>query len=204
MPTSGPASVRVSCMNLKCSYIWLPHCSRRLFQRCIGSCITTYGLASRASAKQKTSILENNTQISAGMRAVSSSPVNEMLPTITIVTPSFNQGDFIEQTIRSVLSQNYPRLQYIIIDGGSTDCSRDVIGRYSTRLDYWVSEKDGGQPDALRKGFSRATGDLLGWLNSDDILYPGALALIGEAYESNPGHLIAGDVEAFVEGQQHK
>jgi glycosyltransferase involved in cell wall biosynthesis len=127
-----------------------------------------------------------------------------MLPIITIITPSYNQGDFLEETIRSVLFQNYPRLQYIIIDGGSTDCSRDVIGRYSNKLDYWVSEKDKGQSDALKKGFSRATGDSLGWLNSDDILYPGALQLIGGAYERNPGHLIAGNVAVFVEGKPHK
>jgi glycosyltransferase involved in cell wall biosynthesis len=127
-----------------------------------------------------------------------------MLPTITVVTPSYNQGDFIEQTISSVLSQNYPRLQYIVIDGGSTDCSRAVISRYSDKIDYWISEKDGGQSDALRKGFSLATGELLGWLNSDDILYPGALQLIGEAYESNSRHLIAGNVAVFTEGKSRK
>jgi glycosyltransferase involved in cell wall biosynthesis len=127
-----------------------------------------------------------------------------MLPNITIVTPSYNQGDFVEQTILSVLSQNYPRLQYIVIDGGSTDCSRDIIRRYSNKLDYWISQKDQGQSDALRKGFSRARGELLGWVNSDDILYPGALRRIGEAYEGNQGHIIAGDVEVFVEGKPHK
>jgi glycosyltransferase involved in cell wall biosynthesis len=127
-----------------------------------------------------------------------------MLPTITIVTPSYNQGNFIEETICSVLSQNYARLQYIVIDGGSTDCSPDVINRYSGRLDYWISEKDRGQSDALRKGFSRATGDLLGWLNSDDILYPGALQQLGEAYERNPGCIIAGNVTVFTEGRRHQ
>src|ERR1700694_6041896 len=71
----------------------------------------------------------------------------QMLPTITIITPSYNQGDFLEEAICSVLSQNYARLQYMIIDGGSTDCSRDVIGRYSSKLDYWISEKDRGQSD---------------------------------------------------------
>lgn len=127
-----------------------------------------------------------------------------MLPEITIVTPSYNQGDFVGQTILSVLSQNYPRLQYIVIDGGSTDCSCDVIGRYSSKLDYWVSEKDRGQPDALRKGFSRARGELLGWLNSDDILYPGALRRVGEAYEASPGSIIAGNVAVFSEVKRQR
>lgn len=127
-----------------------------------------------------------------------------MLPAISIVTPSYNQGDFLEEAICSVLSQNYPRLQYMVIDGGSTDCSRDVISRYSSKLDYWISEKDRRQSDALRKGFSRATGDLLGWLNSDDILYPGALRRVGEAYEASAACIIAGNVVVFSEGKPQK
>lgn len=127
-----------------------------------------------------------------------------MLPSITIVTPSYNQGDFLEQTILSVLSQDYPRLQYIVIDGGSTDSSLDIIGHYASRLGYWISEKDRGQSDALRKGFGLAAGDLLGWVNSDDILSPGALRRVGEEYEGNPGHIVAGNVEVFVEGRPHK
>ena len=107
-----------------------------------------------------------------------------MLPSITIITPSYNQGKFLEEAICSVLSQNYARLQYMIIDGRSTDCSRDVIGRYANKLDYWISEKDHGQSEALGKGFCRATGDLLGWLNADDILYPGALRRVGESIRS--------------------
>jgi glycosyltransferase involved in cell wall biosynthesis len=127
-----------------------------------------------------------------------------MLPSITIVTPSYNQGHFIEEAISTVLSQNYARLQYMVIDGGSTDCSLEVISRYAGKLDYWISEKDRGQSDALRKGFARATGDLLGWLNSDDILYPGALQQLGEAYERNPGCIIAGNVAVFTEGRRHQ
>jgi len=92
----------------------------------------------------------------------------------------------------------------MVIDGGSKDCSLDVIDRYCVKLDYWISEKDGGQSDALRKGFSRATGDLLGWLNSDDILCAGALLKIGEAYEASPGSIIAGNVEVFTENQPHR
>lgn len=127
-----------------------------------------------------------------------------MLPTITIVTPSYNQGQFLEEAISSILAQNYPRLQYLVIDGGSMDGSREVMERYASRLDYAVSEKDGGQSDALKRGFARATGELLGWVNSDDVLLPGALQVIGEAFERNPGCLIAGDVSVFTEGRREE
>lgn len=123
-----------------------------------------------------------------------------MLPSITIVTPSYNQGMFLEETIRSVLSQEYPRLQYMVIDGGSTDDSCDIIRRYAERLDYWTSERDTGQSNALNKGFSRATGQLLGWINSDDFLAPGALHLIGKVFERNADHIVAGDVAVFNNG----
>src|SRR5215213_8022018 len=91
------------------------------------------------------------------------------LPLITVVTPSYHQGAFLEETIRSVLSQDYPRLEYIIIDGGSTDNSVEIIQKYSDQLAYWVSEKDEGQTDALIKGFDRASGEILCWLCSDDL-----------------------------------
>jgi GT2 family glycosyltransferase len=103
-------------------------------------------------------------------------------PTITVVTPSFNQGRYLETTIQSVLSQDYPRLQYIIVDGNSTDESTEIIQRYSDRLDWWVSEPDNGQSHALSKGFARASGEILGWLNSDDVYMPDALRLVGEAF----------------------
>lgn len=96
-------------------------------------------------------------------------------PRITIVTPSYNQGSFLEETIRSVLLQRYPNLQYLIIDGGSSDDSVSVIERYAHLIDYWVSEKDNGQTQAINKGFARADGAILSWLNSDDVLLPGAL-----------------------------
>lgn len=107
-------------------------------------------------------------------------------PKITIVTPSYNQGQFIEETIRSVLLQNYPNLEYIIIDGGSTDQTVDILRKYDSWITYWVSEPDKGQTHAINKGFKRAKGEIINWLNSDDLLYPGALYKIGRYFAQNP------------------
>lgn len=107
-------------------------------------------------------------------------------PRITIVTPSFNQGAFLERTIRSVLDQEYPNLEYIVMDGGSTDQSAEIIRRYEDKLAYWVSRPDGGQTAALIEGFRRSTGDIQGWLCSDDLLEPGSLTEVANFFENNP------------------
>lgn len=99
-------------------------------------------------------------------------------PKISIVTPSFNQVQFIETTIESVLSQNYPNLEYIIIDGGSTDGSVEIIKKYQDRLHYWCSEPDAGQYDAINKGFQHSTGEIMAWLNSDDLHFPWTLKTV--------------------------
>src|ERR1700690_1849136 len=105
---------------------------------------------------------------------------------VSIVTPSFNQSSYLEQTIRSVLEQDYPDIEYILIDGASSDESADIIKKYSPRLAYWISEKDSGQADAINKGMRRAKGEIVAWLNSDDYYLPGAINSAVAAFESNP------------------
>jgi glycosyltransferase involved in cell wall biosynthesis len=108
------------------------------------------------------------------------------IPKISIVTPSYNQGEYLEKTILSVLEQGYPNLEYIIIDGKSSDNSVDIIKKYEKYLTYWVSEEDRGQSQAINKGFRHATGDLLAWLNSDDYYSSDTLKIVSEAAMSAP------------------
>mgnify|MGYP000897556620 FL=1 len=110
----------------------------------------------------------------------------EALPKVSIVTPSFNHARFLEQTMRSVLEQDYPNIEYIVIDGGSQDGSRDLIEAYAPQLAYWQSQPDGGQTDAINQGFARATGEILAWLNSDDYLLPGAVSRAVAALQAEP------------------
>jgi len=115
-------------------------------------------------------------------------------PKISIVTPSYNQAEFLERTIFSVLNQNYPNLEYIIIDGGSTDGSVEIIKKYEKYLAFWVSEPDNGQADAINKGFLKATGEIVGWLNSDDF-YVGrdVVSRVVQATEHSPASIFYGD-----------
>ena len=108
------------------------------------------------------------------------------LPKVSIVTPSFNQASFLEQTLRSVLEQDYPNLEYIVIDGGSSDGSLEIIHKYADRLAYWQSQPDQGQTDAINQGFARASGEILAWLNSDDLLLPGAVSAAVRALQAHP------------------
>ncbi len=114
---------------------------------------------------------------------------------ISIITPSFNQADYLDETIRSVLDQNYPDLEYLIADGASTDGSVSIIKEHSERLTWWVSEMDAGQADAINKGFSRATGEIIAWLNSDDVYLPDTLGKVAALFEQNTDvGIIYGDV----------
>lgn len=126
---------------------------------------------------------------------------NKILPKISIVTPSFNQGQFIEETILSVIGQGYPNLEFIIIDGGSTDNTVEIIKKYEKNIDYWISEKDNGQSHAINKGFARATGDIFAWLNSDDMYMPGALAYIAQRVRTQSMGIYFGDCLHFKESE---
>lgn len=114
-------------------------------------------------------------------------------PALTIVCPSFNQGRYLEETLRSVVLQNYPALEFIVIDGGSTDGSADLLQRYAPWLAHWESQPDRGQAHAINKGCARASGEFLGWINSDDYYLPGALVAVGRAARAAPRALLFGD-----------
>jgi glycosyltransferase involved in cell wall biosynthesis len=120
--------------------------------------------------------------------------LSDAKPLVSIVTPSLNQAPFLEDAMRSVLEQDYPRIEYLVVDGGSTDGSVDIIRRHAARLAWWVSEKDDGQTDAINKGFSRARGEIFGWLNSDDTYAAGAISRAVQALAACPEcGLIYGD-----------
>jgi glycosyltransferase involved in cell wall biosynthesis len=126
-----------------------------------------------------------------------------MTPTVSIITPSYNQARYLEETIRSVLGQTYPTLEYFVMDGDSTDDSVEIIRRYGNQLAGWVSEKDKGQADAINKGFRRATGEIIAWLNSDDVYQPGAIQKAVETFQKYPeAGLVYGNVLSIDENSQ--
>ena len=126
-----------------------------------------------------------------------------MKPLVSIITPSYNQAQYLEDTIQSVLQQDYPNLEYIIVDGGSTDGSPEVIERYQDKFAWWVSEKDMGQTDAINKGFKKANGEIIAWLNSDDLYLPGAISSAVDLFQKYPNSgVIYGDaVSADADGR---
>ena len=125
-------------------------------------------------------------------------------PLVSIITPSYNQGRYIEETLQSVLKQDYPRIEYLVIDGGSTDNSVEVINKYRDRLAFFVSEKDKGQSDAINKGFKKATGEIIAWLNSDDVYTEHAVARAVDVLQNNPdcgfvyGNVLSMDMQSEV------
>src|SRR6185369_7608624 len=129
---------------------------------------------------------------------------------VSIVTPSYNQAPFLEQTIRSVLEQDYPRIEYLVVDGDSNDGSVEIIKKYALSrggvtppISGWVSEKDKGQGDAINKGFSRAKGEIIAWINSDDYYLPGAISSVVKIFEQNPDvALVYGDMLAVDQNSQ--
>ncbi len=119
--------------------------------------------------------------------------MNDSYPKISIVTVNYNKGQFIEETILSVINQNYPNLEYIIIDGASTDNSVEIIKKYENKLAYFISEPDKGMTDALIKGFNKASGDILAWINSDDKYCSNTFNIVAQLYQQKPFDLLYGD-----------
>jgi hypothetical protein len=141
------------------------------------------------------------------VRHATTQPATGSLPTISIVTPNLDGGEFLEQTLRSVLDQRYLHLEYIVQDGGSTDGSLEVLGRYAARLDHLACERDRGRTHAVNLGFEKSRGEIMAWLSSDDILLPGALDLVGRYFAGHPevevvyGHRILIDEQGLEIGR---
>lgn len=129
--------------------------------------------------------------------------IEPQLPIISIITPSYNQAQFLERTILSIVHQDYSNIQYLVVDGGSTDGSVEIIKKYKHQIDWWISEKDQGQADAVNKGINRAHGKYIGWLNSDDLYLPGTIRKAVLALEKNPqAGFVFGDVQSIDENDQ--
>lgn len=169
---------------------------------------TTQNQSTDMMAQDTTSInIANFEQMGWPYSAPPQRPMPENLPSgrswprISIVTPSYNQGQYIEQTILSIVNQNYPNVEHIVMDGGSTDETVEILKKYSMCLAYWASEKDRGQSHAINKGFTKATGEIVTWLNSDDLLAPGALFAIALAFDSSEADLVAGVCQLHRDGE---
>lgn len=129
--------------------------------------------------------------------------MSEAAPLVSIVTPSYNQAPFLESTMESVFAQDYPNIEYIVVDGGSTDGSLDIIKKHASRLVWWTSARDRGQTDAINKGMAHATGKLLAWLNSDDTYIPGAVSAAVRCFGESPeAGLIYGDAN-YIDDAGH-
>lgn len=128
------------------------------------------------------------------------------LPSISLVTPSYEQAEHLEACLRSVIDQDYPRLEYMVLDGGSTDGSVEIIRRHAHELDYWRSRPDEGQAEAINQGWGLAEGEVLGWLNSDDMLEPGVLSAVGRAFsKSEDARVVVGDCRVVnAEGRERR
>ena len=127
----------------------------------------------------------------------------DSLPLVTVVTPSYNQAQFLGDSIRSVISQDYPRIEYMVLDGGSADGSVEIIQGWAHAIDFWISRSDAGQADAINRGWQRSHGEILAWLNSDDTYQPGAVAAVVEIFQRHPqADVVTGDCQVIDRDRQ--